>query len=186
MAAANAARGAYEVVIVPLGAEFAYVVHVGVAYPARGRVSLLVRHVGEADQVGQPGDVRAEGFCVDEGEVPVGAAADVFRLEVQVAERYAAGSVGVCDELEESAPVVGMGIQSGDGASRSVLVCQRAVVSSISGRQAWAGQMGVPSKETIERAHQRVDEAIRAEGAFRVPPRRNPRLPNSARIEQHP
>ncbi|MFF4583136.1 hypothetical protein ACFY15_32915 [Streptomyces sp. NPDC001373] len=86
MAAANAARGAYEVVIVPLGAEFAYVVQVGVAYPARERVSLVIRHLGEGDQVGQPGDVRAEGFCVDEGEVPVGAAADVFRHEVQAGE----------------------------------------------------------------------------------------------------
>lgn len=42
------------------------------------------------------------------------------------------------------------------------------VVAHLASYEAWAGQMGVPFTETIERARQRVDEAIQAEGAFRV------------------
>ncbi len=42
------------------------------------------------------------------------------------------------------------------------------VIAHLASCEAWAEQMGVPFKETIERAHQRVDEAIRAEGAFPV------------------
>ncbi|MFE9801487.1 class I SAM-dependent methyltransferase [Streptomyces goshikiensis] len=42
------------------------------------------------------------------------------------------------------------------------------VVAHLASYEAWADQMGVPFTETIERARQRVDEAIRAEGAFRV------------------
>lgn len=42
------------------------------------------------------------------------------------------------------------------------------VVAHLASYEAWADQMGVPFKETIERARERVDEIIRAEGAFRV------------------
>ncbi|WP_416975756.1 class I SAM-dependent methyltransferase [Streptomyces sp. 4F14] len=42
------------------------------------------------------------------------------------------------------------------------------VVAHLASYEAWAGQMGVPFQETVERARERVDEAIRAEGAFRI------------------
>ncbi|MEU6757355.1 class I SAM-dependent methyltransferase [Streptomyces sp. NPDC046685] len=42
------------------------------------------------------------------------------------------------------------------------------VVAHLASYEAWADQMGVPFKETIERARQRVDETIQSEGAFRV------------------
>ncbi|WP_406452609.1 class I SAM-dependent methyltransferase [Streptomyces sp. NBC_00876] len=42
------------------------------------------------------------------------------------------------------------------------------VVAHLASYEAWAVLMGVPFTETIERARRRVDEAIRAEGAFRV------------------
>jgi hypothetical protein len=42
------------------------------------------------------------------------------------------------------------------------------VVAHLASYEAGADQMGVPFKETIERARERVDETIRTEGAFRV------------------
>ncbi|MEW1636009.1 class I SAM-dependent methyltransferase [Streptomyces sp. NPDC093801] len=42
------------------------------------------------------------------------------------------------------------------------------VVAHLASYEAWADRMGVPFRETIERARERVDEVIRAEGAFRV------------------
>lgn len=42
------------------------------------------------------------------------------------------------------------------------------VVAHLASYEAWADQMGVPFKETVERARERVDETIRVEGAFRV------------------
>ncbi|WP_423834356.1 class I SAM-dependent methyltransferase [Streptomyces manipurensis] len=42
------------------------------------------------------------------------------------------------------------------------------VVAHLASYEAWADQMGVPFKETIERARERVGETIRAEGAFRI------------------
>lgn len=42
------------------------------------------------------------------------------------------------------------------------------VVAHLASYEAWADRMGVPFKETIERARERVDETIRAEGAFRI------------------
>jgi SAM-dependent methyltransferase len=42
------------------------------------------------------------------------------------------------------------------------------VVAHLASYEAWADQMGVAFKETIERARQRVDETIQSEGAFRV------------------
>ncbi|MFG2753540.1 class I SAM-dependent methyltransferase [Streptomyces xanthophaeus] len=42
------------------------------------------------------------------------------------------------------------------------------VVAHLASYEAWADQMGVPFKETIERARERVEEAIHTEGAFRV------------------
>ncbi|WP_338932393.1 class I SAM-dependent methyltransferase [Streptomyces netropsis] len=42
------------------------------------------------------------------------------------------------------------------------------VVAHLASYEAWADQMGVPFKETIERARERVKESIQAEGAFRV------------------
>ncbi|MFF4446383.1 class I SAM-dependent methyltransferase [Streptomyces sp. NPDC001502] len=42
------------------------------------------------------------------------------------------------------------------------------VVAHLASYEAWADQMGVPFKETVERARERVEETIHAEGAFRV------------------
>lgn len=42
------------------------------------------------------------------------------------------------------------------------------VVAHLASYEAWADRMGVPFRETIERARERVNETIRAEGAFRV------------------
>lgn len=42
------------------------------------------------------------------------------------------------------------------------------VVAHLASYEAWADQMGVPFAETIERARERVEEAIRTKGAFRV------------------
>ncbi|MCX5405768.1 class I SAM-dependent methyltransferase [Streptomyces sp. NBC_00335] len=42
------------------------------------------------------------------------------------------------------------------------------VVAHLASYEAWADQMGVPFKETIERARERVQETIHAEGAFHV------------------
>ncbi|MFI8101335.1 class I SAM-dependent methyltransferase [Streptomyces sp. NPDC086023] len=42
------------------------------------------------------------------------------------------------------------------------------VVAHLSSYEAWADQMGVPFKETVERARERVEETIQAEGAFGV------------------
>lgn len=42
------------------------------------------------------------------------------------------------------------------------------VIAHLASYEAWADQMGVPFEETIERARERVDEAIHTEGAFRV------------------
>ncbi|MFE6766489.1 class I SAM-dependent methyltransferase [Streptomyces sp. NPDC057689] len=42
------------------------------------------------------------------------------------------------------------------------------VVAHLASYEAWADRMGVPFQETIERARERVDEVIQAEGAFRV------------------
>ncbi|MBT2446266.1 class I SAM-dependent methyltransferase [Streptomyces sp. ISL-43] len=42
------------------------------------------------------------------------------------------------------------------------------VVAHLASYEAWADQMGVPFKETIDRSRELVDETIRAEGAFRV------------------
>ncbi|MFE5595173.1 class I SAM-dependent methyltransferase, partial [Streptomyces sp. NPDC056549] len=42
------------------------------------------------------------------------------------------------------------------------------VIAHLASYQAWADQMGVPFKETIERARERVQQTIQAEGAFRV------------------
>lgn len=42
------------------------------------------------------------------------------------------------------------------------------VVAHLASYEAWADRMGVPFLETIERARERVDETIQAEGAFRV------------------
>ena len=42
------------------------------------------------------------------------------------------------------------------------------VVAHLASYEAWADKMGVPFLETIERARERVDETIRAEGVFRV------------------
>ncbi|MFE3717051.1 class I SAM-dependent methyltransferase [Streptomyces cyaneofuscatus] len=42
------------------------------------------------------------------------------------------------------------------------------VIAHLASYEAWADKMGVPFQETIVRARERVDEAIRAEGAFRV------------------
>ncbi|MFI1253186.1 class I SAM-dependent methyltransferase [Streptomyces netropsis] len=42
------------------------------------------------------------------------------------------------------------------------------VVAHLASYEAWADRMGVPFKETIERARERVKESIHAEGAFRV------------------
>ncbi|MFG2567739.1 class I SAM-dependent methyltransferase [Streptomyces sp. NPDC048567] len=42
------------------------------------------------------------------------------------------------------------------------------VVAHLASYEAWADRMGVPFQETIERARERVNEVIRAEGVFRV------------------
>lgn len=42
------------------------------------------------------------------------------------------------------------------------------VIAHLASYEAWADQMGVPFKETIERARERVDETIQAQGVFRV------------------
>ncbi|WP_250301181.1 class I SAM-dependent methyltransferase [Streptomyces sp. A 4/2] len=42
------------------------------------------------------------------------------------------------------------------------------VVAHLASYEAWADKMGVPFQETIERARERVQEAIQAEGAFRA------------------
>ncbi|MFJ3922644.1 class I SAM-dependent methyltransferase [Streptomyces sp. NPDC090022] len=42
------------------------------------------------------------------------------------------------------------------------------VIAHLASYEAWADQMGVPFKETIERARDRVEETIQAAGAFRV------------------
>ncbi|MFD7865815.1 class I SAM-dependent methyltransferase [Streptomyces sp. NPDC057682] len=42
------------------------------------------------------------------------------------------------------------------------------VVAHLASYEAWADRMGVPFRETIERARERVDQTIRAEGAFRI------------------
>ncbi|MFD0359545.1 class I SAM-dependent methyltransferase [Streptomyces sp. NPDC127110] len=42
------------------------------------------------------------------------------------------------------------------------------VIAHLASYEAWADQMGVPFKETIERARDRVNEVIREEGAFRI------------------
>ncbi|MFC8536996.1 class I SAM-dependent methyltransferase [Streptomyces sp. NPDC057249] len=42
------------------------------------------------------------------------------------------------------------------------------VVAHLTSYEAWADRMGVPFQETIERARERVDEVIWAEGVFRV------------------
>nr|WP_239079518.1 class I SAM-dependent methyltransferase [Streptomyces sp. SID7909] len=42
------------------------------------------------------------------------------------------------------------------------------VVAHLASYEAWADEMGVPFQETIERARERVNEVIRAEGVFRV------------------
>jgi len=42
------------------------------------------------------------------------------------------------------------------------------VVAHLASYEAWADEMGVPFRETVERARERVEEVIGAEGAFRV------------------
>lgn len=42
------------------------------------------------------------------------------------------------------------------------------IVAHLASYEAWADRMGVPFLETIERARERVDETIQAEGVFRV------------------
>ncbi|MEU2248515.1 class I SAM-dependent methyltransferase [Streptomyces sp. NPDC019224] len=42
------------------------------------------------------------------------------------------------------------------------------VVAHLASYEAWADRMGVPFQETVDRARERVNETIRAEGAFRV------------------
>ncbi|EDY48330.1 conserved hypothetical protein [Streptomyces clavuligerus] len=42
------------------------------------------------------------------------------------------------------------------------------VVAHLASYEAWADRMGVPFRETVERARERVEETIRAEGAFRI------------------
>ncbi|GAA2470915.1 hypothetical protein GCM10023100_44070 [Actinocorallia cavernae] len=42
------------------------------------------------------------------------------------------------------------------------------VVAHLVSYEAWADKMGVPFRETIERARKRVNEIIQAEGAFRI------------------
>ncbi|MYQ77481.1 MULTISPECIES: class I SAM-dependent methyltransferase [unclassified Streptomyces] len=42
------------------------------------------------------------------------------------------------------------------------------IVTHLASYEAWADRMGVPFQETIERARERVNEVIRAEGVFRV------------------
>ncbi|WP_371657260.1 MULTISPECIES: class I SAM-dependent methyltransferase [unclassified Streptomyces] len=42
------------------------------------------------------------------------------------------------------------------------------VVAHLASYEAWAGKMGVPFAETVERARERVEETIRAKGAFRI------------------
>ncbi|MFI2210489.1 class I SAM-dependent methyltransferase [Streptomyces sp. NPDC020141] len=42
------------------------------------------------------------------------------------------------------------------------------VVAHLASYEAWADRMGVPFRETVERARERVKETIRAEGAFRI------------------
>lgn len=42
------------------------------------------------------------------------------------------------------------------------------VVAHLASYEAWANKMGVPFRETIERARERVNETIQAEGSFRV------------------
>ncbi|MEU5428991.1 class I SAM-dependent methyltransferase [Streptomyces olivoreticuli] len=42
------------------------------------------------------------------------------------------------------------------------------MIAHLASYEAWADQMGVPFKETLERARERVEETIQMEGAFRV------------------
>ena len=42
------------------------------------------------------------------------------------------------------------------------------VVAHLASYEAWADKMGVPFRETVERARERVNETIQAEGAFSV------------------
>ncbi|GLF95788.1 class I SAM-dependent methyltransferase [Streptomyces yaizuensis] len=42
------------------------------------------------------------------------------------------------------------------------------VVAHLASYEAWADRMGVPFRETVERARERVEETIRVEGAFRI------------------
>ncbi|MER5974170.1 class I SAM-dependent methyltransferase [Streptomyces sp. NPDC002055] len=42
------------------------------------------------------------------------------------------------------------------------------VVAHLASYAAWADQMGVPFRETLDRARERIDETIRTEGAFRI------------------
>ncbi|MFH8472633.1 class I SAM-dependent methyltransferase [Streptomyces sp. NPDC018000] len=72
----------------------------------------------------------------------------------------------------EDAPVV-LGAVFGDIRTillRGVIAVTDAepVIAHLASYEAWADQMGVPFEETIERARERVNEAIHTEGAFRV------------------